>query len=237
MRIKGIIFDKDGTLIKFKEFWLAAAMAAAETVLDRLGCPKDAADEMLRAAGAYDGIKGKLCSGTYADISDAFEEIIKKRCPGCAAENIYDLTRDAFDECVKYGKIVPACENIKGVIESLKGKGISLFLVTTDGYGITKKCLDGLGITEYFDGIYTDDGEGKTKPDPYFIYRIEESFGFAPDELLMVGDTVTDIEFAKNGGIAAVGVARADEDKKILEKGAAAVIDDISQLEEILNEI
>ena len=53
----------------------------------------------------------------------------------------------------------------------------------------------------------------------------------------MVGDTLTDIEFANNGGIAAVGVAYAGEDKKILGKGAAAIIDDISQLEEILNEI
>ena len=53
----------------------------------------------------------------------------------------------------------------------------------------------------------------------------------------MVGDTLTDMEFAKNGGIAAAGAAVSDEDKEILKKDAAVVIDDISQLEGITDEI
>lgn len=237
MKVKGIIFDKDGTLLKFKEFWFPVAKAAAEMVLCETGCQKGAVDEMLRAAGGYDGINGRLCSGTYEDIADAFKEVIKERCPECKLDNIYKITRCAFEKCVKYGKIVPVCENLKEIIKTLKEKKILLFLVTTDGKEITKKCLDMLGITKYFDGIYTDNGDGKTKPDPYYIYRIEEESGLVPEELLMVGDTPTDIKFAKNGGIAAVGVAVADEDKRILKKGAVAVIDDISQLEGILNEI
>lgn len=237
MSIKGIIFDKDGTLMRFDEFWLPAARAAAETILRDLGCGEDAAEDMLRAAGAYDGIRGSLCSGTYADIADAFGGVIKKSCKKPVPDNMEEITRGAFEKSTDCGKIVPVCGDIKGVLDRLKKKGISLFLVTTDGADITKKCLDGLGITGCFDGIYTDDGEGKTKPDPYYIYQIEKEFGFAPDELIMVGDTLTDMEFAKNGGIAAAGAAVSDEDKEILKKDAAVVIDDISQLEGITDEI
>ncbi len=237
MKIKSIIFDKDGTLIKFKEFWMPVTRAAAELILDKYGCERVTVEEMMRAAGAYDGINGKLCSGTYSDIADAFGGVIKEKYRGYLPDDINSFTRKAFEKCIKYGKIVPTCDNIKLVIESFKKKGILLFLVTTDGYEITQRCLDELDISGYFNGVFTDDGEGKTKPDPYFIYHIEKEFGLAPDEIIMVGDTFTDIEFAKNGGITVVGVASDSEDKKILEKGAAMVIDDISQLEESLDEI
>ena len=35
MKVKGIIFDKDGTLLKFKEFWFPVAKAAAEMLPHR----------------------------------------------------------------------------------------------------------------------------------------------------------------------------------------------------------
>ena len=41
---------------------------------------------------------------------------------------------------------------------------------------------------------------------------------------------MTDMNFAKNGGIKAIGVAKNERDKKIIEKGAAAVVNDVSYL-------
>ena len=57
------------------------------------------------------------------------------------------------------------------------------------------------------DRIYTDDGKGHPKPDPYFIQEIIKKYGMKKEELVMAGDTVTDMEFARNGGIKAIGVA------------------------------
>lgn len=50
----------------------------------------------------------------------------------------------------------------------------------------------------------------------------------------MVGDSETDIEFAANGSVMCIGVATNAVDRAVLEKNAAFVINDISQLRDVL---
>ena len=50
----------------------------------------------------------------------------------------------------------------------------------------------------------------------------------------MVGDTMTDINFAKNAGIRVVGVAKSEQNKRILAPYAEAVISDVSNLLNLL---
>ncbi len=237
MKIKGIIFDKDGTLIRYDELWIPAAEHAAGLILDKLGADGSLAGAMLREIGARAGISGLLCRGTYRQISEAFGGVLEKAGTVTDAEELYTLTCEAFRMGAERGRIVPVCDGLGNVLKRLRAGGIKLFLVTTDEENITRRCLDSLGIDGMFDGIYTDDGKTPSKPDPYYINKIMSEYGFKPEELIMVGDTMTDIEFAENGGIRAVGVAASGEDRRILEKGAAAVIENVSQLEKVLNEI
>ena len=50
----------------------------------------------------------------------------------------------------------------------------------------------------------------------------------------MIGDTMTDVEFAKNAGIAFVGVGKVQKNRNVIAPYADAVIPDISYLFEIL---
>ena len=237
MKIKGINFDKDGTLIRFDELWIPAAEHAAGLILDKLGADESLAGAMLREIGAQAGISGLLCHGTYRQIAEAFGRVLGGAGIPFDIEELYTLTCEAFRRGAEHGRIVPVCDGLGKVLERLRAYGIRLFLVTTDEENITRRCLENLGITDLFDRICTDDGIAPSKPDPHYINMIIREYCLDPDELIMVGDTLTDIEFAKNGGIKAVGIAASDEDKRILEKGVAAVIRDVSQLEKILNEI
>ena len=54
-------------------------------------------------------------------------------------------------------------------------------------------------------------------------------------EILMVGDTLTDITFAENGGIKSMGVSKTDEGKQLLLSKANFVADDISQIFDVIN--
>ena len=59
--------------------------------------------------------------------------------------------------------------------------------------------------------------------------------GVKKEHLVMVGDTMTDVNFAKNSGIAVIGVAKTDKNKSILAPYTDAVISEISDLLDILN--
>ncbi len=231
--IRGIIFDKDGTLIKFDDFWRPVTEQAVTYIIRRLNVSENIKNELMAAAGIDEGINGLICRGTYAQVAASFESVLKKH--GEAADKLDALTFEAFESSRECGKVVAACENIKGLLEELKRRGMSIFLVTTDCSEITEKCLDELGIKEYFDEVYTDDGVLPSKPDPYYINEIIKKYGFNRNELLMVGDTVTDMEFAKNGKISAVGVAGDCDGRRVLENYTGAVVGNISQLTKLLD--
>ena len=237
MKTKAIIFDKDGTLIDFDAFWVRASVEAVDKILDKTNMKDVNPDEILKAFGIYNGttiINGVLCYGTYEEMAEIVYDILKGY--GCTSElsEITKITIDAYHESVGAGEIKPICEGMSEVLEKLKCKGIKLAVVTSDDYFGAKKCLDGLGITEYFDKIYANDGIHPPKPDPYYIDELCKEFNLYKEEAVMVGDTLTDTTFAKNGGIKVIGVAKSKENQNILKEVADYVIHDISYIFDVL---
>ena len=123
--------------------------------------------------------------------------------------------------------MLPACETLRGTLETLRGNGFLLFAVTTDSPEITKLCLAGLGIADLFEEVFCDDGKLPAKPDPAAIRTISERYAISPQGMCMVGDTATDIEFARAGGVRAVCVGDA--------AGADDYLKDVSGLPALLN--
>lgn len=234
MKIKGIIFDKDGTLMDFAAFWIPVAENAVQYILDIVGADNSLSGEMLNSIGAYEGIRGILCSGTYEQIADGFYDVLSEHNIEIDKQELNTITHQAFHNSIEYGEIIPICDNIEEVFSELKESGRIIALVTTDDEYITQKCLKMLGIYNFFDSIYSDDGIHPSKPNPYYILKLCEEKGLSADELVMVGDTMTDMQFADNGGIMSIGVAKNEKDREVILKSADYVIDDISKLNSIL---
>ncbi len=235
MQIRGILFDKDGTLLDFDCYWVSVARAATAHLLDILSCEEALAGPMLEAIGVHGDVTdmdGALCYGTFRDVSNCYEAVLRSHGIGANPDEVYRLTVDAYHACANQGIIAPICENLAGVLRELRGRGIKLALATADDPVLTELCLKGLGIAELFDRVYTADGIHPPKPDPYYIHRFAEEEGLAAEELIMVGDTMNDIRFARNGGIAVVGVAKTEENRRRLEGAADVILPDVSFLAE-----
>ena len=82
-----------------------------------------------------------------------------------------------------------------------------------------------------FVGIEGHDYPNPSKPDPYGVNKIIKKANVNPDEAVYIGDSVTDIETAKNAGIDCVLVSWGYGKKEDYEHTyPLKVIDDFSQL-------
>ena len=237
MNVDAVIFDKDGTLLDFDAFWVTVSEKAVEETLEWAGDGVTSVAEVLEAFGVRDGvtdIEGVLCKGTYLELGEILHNIMNSHGASKDTDEVVRALSAAYKRHTDAGEIKPTCAELVSVLSKLKRQGKRLAVVTTDNAEITLKCLEALGIAELFDKIYSDDGETPTKPDPYCVYDFCERFGIEKERVVMVGDTMTDMRFAMNAGIPAIGIAKSASNANILAPHAKAVIRDPSHLPEIL---
>lgn len=237
MKIKGIMFDKDGTLIDMREFWYAACY---ETAIDILRiCEveenKENIDKMLFSCG-FDKCKNILPgtpmqSGTNDDVIDSFVRQVLLLGGKCCS--------DLHDKCIKCfhqnisskGNVVPTAD-LKLLFNILKEKGIKLCVATSDEFDITSYCLEKLEVKDMFDMIITADTVKQPKPNPESAYKFCEKFDIKPNEVIMVGDAENDMIFANNAGVHGILY---DADCKSEITCAERVIDSLERLPEIVD--
>lgn len=229
--VKGIVFDKDGTLLEYESFWVAVAENAIKILIESHKIENKTIRTFMDSIGVYDGITGVFWHGTYADIAECFNKET-----GHDEFTVKEVT-EAFCDSQSCGVVLPTCNNITEVFKKLKDMGISLSVVTTDVKTVTDICLEKLGIKDYFDYIYTDDGVNPTKPDPHYMNCFMSRFNLTASEVLMVGDTLTDMMFAKNSGVKGVAVAKKDENKRLLQNQCYALINDISEIFDVIERV
>ena len=238
MKADAILFDKDGTLLDFDSFWVAVSRKAVEEVLTELGRTDIPVSEFLTAFGVHDGVTdldSVLCKGTYEQLGQIMHGILAGHGCHISCDEAVKLAVKAYNANADAGHIRPTCPNLAEVLTALKKQNKKLAVVTTDNEEITRKCLKKLGIAHLFDKIYTDDGKTPPKPDPYCANDFSSRTGVKKEHMVMVGDTMTDVRFARNSGIAVVGVAKTDHNRAALAPYADAVITDVSELLDIVN--
>lgn len=235
--IEAVIFDKDGTLLDFDLFWVKVSQKAIAEVLVSFDAKKDLLFSVLEGLGVRNGItdiNGALCKGTYEEIGEIVYKILIENGYKVLRERVIETVVRSYHKNINAGEIKPTCSNLLEILQELKRQNKKLVVVTTDTEQITRKCLQKLGIDNLFEKIYTDDGKAPPKPNPYCALDFCKNYNIKKKRVVMVGDTLTDVSFAKNAGIAAIGFAKSEKNKAILKAHTDIVISDMSQLLELL---
>lgn len=229
--IKGILFDKDGTLITFHNLWVQMIDNVISKLLTKTNQENDKhlKKKLLQAVGVMEGnVSGKeiLASGTSYDTAIAFQSLLSIDLPELHTsikDNQLEFTRNHLD-------LIKGIGNIKELFKQLKEKGIIIGVVTADDAATTVLTLKKLGIEEDVQFIATADLYAP-KPSPESFHIFCEKFHLKPKEIAMVGDTIVDLQFAKNSHAGyAVGVLSGTGTKEELYPLADYIVKDIDDL-------
>ncbi|NLR64004.1 phosphonatase-like hydrolase [Chitinophaga varians] len=128
-------------------------------------------------------------------------------------------------------------QGVSAVFTALRQKGIKVALDTGFDRDITNVILQRTGWQEQglIDAVATSDEVPHGRPYPYMIYRIMETLGVRSiEEVMKVGDTISDLEEGTNAGCRyVVGVTTGAYSREELAKGPHTHL--VASIDELLS--
>lgn len=221
--IKGILFDKDGTLIEFESMWYQIMTSVFEQLVD-----EDV--DKLKALSGY------TQSGFQEDSMIQYlstHEIIHqwmKHIHHHTFQDVFDIFEKAATENHLEVKLLP---NTYESLTYLKSKGYILGIATADTLIPTIYNLEKCQIRDFFSFLGTDNGMTVPKPAPDMVYEFAKIAELEPSEILIVGDSISDHEFAMNAEASFIGIDSDYSTLKTLEN--VEIVDDLMDMIKIKN--
>ena len=247
MKISGILFDKDGTLLDFNAFWIPAARHVIRRILSDYSIPETDA-HMEKAQNSIGIVQDKVLPGssfawkTYRDIADDLKPALESTEAGLhvdAEELTNKLVRYFEEESLTDSQNIKGTADLPAILRSLQETGIQLGITTTDTYCAAVNCLKELHILSFITFFAADQMAEPMplKPDGRIILRAAEQWHTAPETILVVGDALNDMKFAHNGGAIAVGVLSGVSSRAQLRPEADHIIDSVANLPALIQQL
>ena len=179
-KYKAILFDYDGTLMDTNELIIDSWQHMARTLIGH----ELTTEELLPTFGQK--------------LDESMEEMRIK----------YGLSCTAAEMCVVYrsyqtAHILNKRRLFPGTVEMLKGlkeKGYLLGIVTSRFKTSTEEGLRLFDIEKYFDAMVCSDDTNIHKPNPQPALLCCRKLGVNPEDTIMVGDSVFDLQCSHNAG-------------------------------------
>ncbi|MCK7575974.1 MAG: phosphoglycolate phosphatase [Chromatiales bacterium] len=120
-------------------------------------------------------------------------------------------------------------------LEFLRSSGYPLGCVTNKAARFTEPLLQHLGIYDFFGIVISGDTLPRKKPDPLPLIHAAGHFGVKPEESLMIGDSVSDVNAARAAGFRIICTSYGyNHGFDIRESNPDAVIDSFVELRGLL---
>jgi len=230
MTIKGLVFDKDGTLFHYAATW---GMWCRNVLLDLTKGDLEKARKMGFDVG-YRWDADSFVTGAPI-VNGAADEV-----NAIWAAELPELAMDEIEAvCVKHLETTPAAPvcDFDALFGVLKAKGFRLGVATNDFEAGAVSQLEAHKAKQYFDFICGYDSGYGAKPGPGMILGFCEETGLLPSEVAMVGDSTHDLLAgeAANVGLK-IGVLTGPASARDIEAAADVVLEDISKIPAYLDQ-
>lgn len=233
MKISGILFDKDGTLLDYDKSWepvnRRCALHAADGDLEL-------ADRLLRACGMDTETGETLADSLFAAAAPS--EIAAGMIAAGSKHDVVELTRH-LDRFFLEGasNSVPVAD-LQAIFLRLKARGLKLGIASSDNEASIRLMAEGQHILPLLDYIAGYDSGHGVKPNPGMIEGFARECDMPAGEIAMVGDNTHDLHMARNAKAGlAVAVLTGTGTPASLSPFADHVLDSIEGLDRLLDSI
>ncbi len=188
---RAVFFDLDGTLVDS----VADMAFAVGKMLSHFDLPAPGIEKVSTWVG----------NGAQALINRALTNDMH----GTADKALFDQAMPLFNRYYHENLALHSAlyEHVEQTLQTLKNAGLALACITNKPEQFTEVLLENINIAQYFSLVVSGDTLPTKKPHPGPLLHAAQEFGVHIDECLMVGDSKSDIEAAKQAGCPVVALS------------------------------
>ena len=221
--IRGLVFDKDGTLFDFHATWSVWCDGLIRDL-----CGPDPA-QVARLARRLDfdldarrfAASSPMIAGTMEVIIDAVRDVLPHHEEHALRRMI--LATSAATQQIEVAPLVP-------ILDRLIAAGMTLGLATNDSEAPARAHLERAGILDRFAFVAGYDSGHGAKPTPGQLAAFCALTGIPPAECAMIGDSTHDLDSGRAAGMTTIAVLTGLATRADLAPHADVVLDDIAAL-------
>lgn len=214
-KIKGIIFDLDGTLIDSMQIWYD---------VDRKFLMENGVENPPRE------VSEKVKRMTVEQSSDFF---IKQFGLKCTQEYVINRIEELVR--IEYEERIPLKPYVIELLDYLDSKGIPYGIATATYSSLAEAVLKRHGIYDRMKFILTDREYPRGKKFPDIFMGAAKLLGTNPEETLVAEDSLHSVKTAKNAGFITVAIydKASEQDRTELEKISDYYFTSIKEIERL----
>ena len=229
--IKGIVFDKDGTLFDFHKTWIAAAREAAFLASGRDRIQAD----LFLAAGGLDYSTGRflpdsvIAAGHTGELADLWADlgaVLPRHVLHARIEEVFNR--------LSVANASPVTDMVE-LFSFFRDNGILTGIATNDSCAGAVAAVEKFHLKDLVSFVAGYDSGFGPKPGPGMVRAFCRSAGLAPEKVAVVGDSEHDMLMGRLAGAGLlVGVLTGAGTRHSLGKSAHLIVEDISCLKGLI---
>ncbi len=206
--IQLIAFDKDGTLVNFHHLWGQRTRQWVEAMVAEVSGDEGLRMDLYRTLGFSAAANRVVPDGPVAVASNpkiygvAAAVLYQRGLSWHYAEDVAYRSGSVTFGSLPTADLIQPLGDVKNTFKKLHNKGICIAIITSDDRAATEATLPLLGIGDFVDVLICGDDPLPNKPDPTAWQQVAQQVGISPAQMLMVGDTESDMLFGRNGSVA-----------------------------------
>jgi len=232
--VRGVLFDKDGTLIDFNSAWVPAGIQVARQLCALAGTPQRL-EELLARAGYQEhslSAASEWACGTTRGLLSGWIEILDLQHRDGLLEQCLEWMTEAARQHAE------SVTDLPQLFGELRNRGCLLGVATMDIEHSAVWILERFGVREAVDFVCGCDSGHGHKPGPGMALAFSARCALQAEEILVIGDTTHDLQMGRAAGVGTVvAVSSGFSGHESLQREADYLLESISQLPDLLDRI